>query len=221
MAEAQAPSGRRAGKKPRVRAGIGRRGGSGRVRRHPGLVLLIIFAIAALAILAAGLLAVSLTIFATSRAGSFAPRPPASDRAGSAAASGLVGRPIDGTIVAVSVAESLIAIQPSVGAPVQASVTASSNITRGGAKADLASLIPGEAVIVTFTAGPAGTLVVSQLQDIESIPTNTPSPTPTPFYTPTPTATPTPSAAPSPSGAPVSPAPSAAPTPGGGPPTPN
>ncbi|MHB1525432.1 MAG: hypothetical protein ACYCZN_03995 [Candidatus Dormibacteria bacterium] len=220
MAEAQATSGRRAGKKPRVRARIGRHRAAARIRHRSGLALLIIFTIAALGVLAAGLLAASLTIFATNPGGSSQPSPSASNHGAKSATSSLVGRPIDGTIVAVSVTESLIAIQPSVGTTVQASVTASSNITRGGVKASLASLIPGEAVIVTFAAGPGGTLVVTQLQDIESVPTNTPSPTPTPFYyyypTPTPSApvTPTPSAAPSPGGPPSPPG-------NGGPPTPN
>jgi len=215
VAEAQAPSERRAGKRPRVRAGIGRRRGRERVRRHSGLLVLTVFAIAALAILGVGLLAASLTIFASNPTGASAPRPAASGGGGAGANSSLVGTPVDGTIVAVSVAENLIAIQPSVGAPVQALVTSSSSLTRGGLKVNLASLIPGESVIVTFKAGPGGTLVVAQLQDIESVPTNTPSPTPTPYYY----YTPTPSPAPRPSSA--APSPPAVPTPGGGPPTPS
>ncbi len=212
--------GRRAGKKPRIRAGIGRHRGAARIRRHSGLTLLIVFTIAALGVLAAGLLAASSTIFATNPAGSFQPSPSTSSHGATSAPSGLVGRPIDGTIVAVSVTESLIAIQPSAGTAVQASVTASSNITRGGTKASLASLIPGEAVIVTFAAGPGGTLVVTQLQDIESVPTNTPSPTPTPSYTPTPSPTPTASVTPTPSAAPSSGGPPSPPG-KGGPPSPN
>lgn len=214
MAEVQAPSGRREGKNPRVRAGIGRRKRSERIRRHSGLALLIIFAVAALAVLAAGLLAASLTIFASNSPHPSAPRSPASHQGSGGANSSLVGTPIDGTIVAVSAAENLIAIQPSVGSPVQALVNSSSIITRGGAKVGLGSLIPGESVIVTFTSGAGGTLVVAQLRDIESVPTNTPSPTPTPFYSPT--YTPAPSVEPTPPS--PSPTPSTGPTPGGGPP---
>ena len=214
MAEVQAPSGRREGKSPRVRAGMGRRKRSDRLRRRSGLAVLIIFALAALAVLAAGLLAASLTIFASTPPQPSSPRSQASNPGTGGANSSLVGTPIDGTILAVSAAENLIAIQPSVGSPVQALVDSSSSITRGGAKVGLASLIPGEAVIVTFTSGAGGTLVVAQLRDIESVPTNTPSPTPTPFYYPSPSVEPTPgSTSPNPS-------PSTGPTPGGGPPSP-
>ena len=209
MAEVRAPSGRREGKRPRVRAGIGRRRRADRVRRRSGLALLILFAVAALAVLAAGLLAASLTNFASNPAHPSAARSPVSNQGAGAANSSLVGTPIDGTIVAVSAAENLIAIQPSVGSPVQALVNSSSNITRGGAKVGLASLIPGESVIVTFTSGPGGTLVVARLQDVESVPTNTPSPTPTPFYTPALSVAPTPG-----SGPPI-PSPSTGPAPGG------
>lgn len=215
MAEVQAPSGRREGKSPRVRAGMGRRKRSDRVRRRSGLAVLIIFALAALAVLAAGLLAASLTIFASPPSHPSSPRSQASTPGTGAANSSLVGTPIDGTILAVSAAENLIAIQPSVGSPVQALVDSSSSITRGGAKVGLGSLIPGEAVIVTFTSGAGGTLVVAQLRDIESVPTNTPSPTPTPFYF-----YPSPSVEPTPSPTSPNPSPSTGPTPGGGPPSP-
>ncbi len=185
-------------KRPRVRARVGRRQRRPFVIRRPGTTGLILFAIAALAVLAVGILAASLTVFA--------PPAPSNQGVGSGptptpASSGLVGHPIDGTLLAVSVATGTVAIQPSSGTAVEATVTAQSKITRGGAAAPLASLIPGEAVVVTFASGPGGTLVVLQLQDIISLPTNTPSPTFTP--TPTPTSEPTPS--PSPTASPGSP----------------
>jgi hypothetical protein len=145
---------------------------------------LFLLALIALGLLAAGLLAAHLTIFASggspSRGAAGAKLVPSR----TPAAGALIGSPVDGTILAVSVAENLIAIQPDSGAPVEALVTASSKITRGGAAASLASLIPGEAVIVTFSAGPGGALVVSYLQDIESVPTNAPSPTYVPYSPP-------------------------------------
>lgn len=177
--------------KTRVRARVGRRQRRPLILRRPGTVGLILFAVAALGVLAIGLLAAALTIFAPvhpagrNRAAASTPTP---------ASSGLVGRPIDGTLVAVSVSSSLIAVQPASGNPVEATVTSTSKITRAGATVPLASLIPGEAVVVTFAAGPGGTLVVTQLQDIISLPTNTPSPT----FTPQPTFTPTPTSEPSP-----------------------
>ncbi len=141
-------------------------------------------ALVAIGLLAAGLLAARLTIFATGGSpgpgiGAAKPTPSRSSIPG-----GLIGSPVDGTILAVSVAENLIAIQPDSGAPVQAVVTASSKITRGGSPATLASLIPGEAVVVTFSPGPGGTLVVAKLQDIESVPTNAPSPSYVPYSPP-------------------------------------
>lgn len=153
--------------------------------------LLLIFAVCCLAVLAAGLLAASQTIFA--------PVPPPSKHGSgspgstSTATAGLVGRPIDGTITALSVANSVIAIQPDAGQPVQASVVPTSKITLAGKPAQLGSLIPGEAVVVTFAKGTKGGLVVEQLQDIQSVPTNTPSPTYQPTPTPRPTAPPQPS----------------------------
>ena len=192
----KAPPGTR--KRPRVRARVGRAQRRPFVLRRPGTTGLILFAIAALAVLAVGILAASLTIFA--------PPAPSNQGVGSGstptpASSGLVGHPIDGTLLAVSVAAGTVAIQPSSGTAVEATVTAQSKITRGGAAAPLSSLIPGEAVVVTFASGPAGTLVVVQLQDIISLPTNTPSPTFTP--TPTPSLEPTPR--PSPTASPGSP----------------
>ncbi len=219
MAEAQVPQGRRSVRRPRTRAKVGRRR-----PQHGSLWGLtrgafLIFALVALGLLAAGLLAASLTIFAsggpTPKSSSVAKLGPTK----TPAASSLVGAPVDGTILALSVAQSLIAIQPAAGRPVEALVTSSSKITRGGAPATLSSLIPGEAVIVTFSAGSQGTLIVARLQDIESVPTNTPSPTyvpsyspsyyspaPTPRKSPGPTPTP-PSSSPSPQPVPVSPAP--------------
>ena len=193
---ASAPGARR----PRVRARVGRRQRRPFVLRRPGTTGLILFAIAALAVLAVGILAASLTVFA--------PPAPSNQGAGASAtptpaSSGLVGHPLSGTLLAVSVASSLVAIQPASGTAVEATVTPQSKITRGGAPASIASLIPGEAVVVTLAPGPAGTLVVVQLQDIISLPTNTPSPT----FTPTPTAAPAESPTPPPTVPPGTPPP--------------
>lgn len=208
MAEAQVPEGRRAARKPRRRASAARRSPARRIRRDVGFGLVIILVIAALGVLAAGMVAASLTIFASaggsgshSRAGSIHP-------SASPSVSSLVGSPINGTIVAVSVAENLVAIQPSAGAPIQAFVNSNSKITRGGAASSLSALIPGEAVVVTFSQGPNGTLLVAQLNDVESLPTNTPSPTftPTPFASPTAQDSPGPGPSPQP---PITPNPTA------------
>ncbi len=182
-------------RRPRVRARVGRRQRRPFVLRRPGTTGLILFAIVALAVLAVGVLAASLTVFA--------PPTPTNQGVGSGstptpASSGLVGHPIDGTLLAVSLVSGTVAIQPSSGTAVEATVTAQSKITRGGAAAPLSSLIPGEAVVVTFASGPGGTLVVVQLQDIISLPTNTPSPT----FTPTPSPTQEPPPSPSPTASP-------------------
>ncbi|MHB1575816.1 MAG: hypothetical protein ACYCX9_04775 [Candidatus Dormibacteria bacterium] len=190
MAEAQAPEGSRSGRRPRTRARVGRRRPKRAVRQGLTRGAFLLLALVALGLLAAGLLAARLTIFASGgspHTGATAAKltPTRTSSPGT-----LIGTPIDGTILALSVAENLIAIQPDSGAPVEATVTANSKITRGGSPATLGGLIPGEAVIVTFSAGPHGTLVVARLQDIESVPTNTPSPTyvpnPLPAYYPTP-----------------------------------
>jgi hypothetical protein len=99
--------------------------------------------------------------------------------------------------------QNLVAIQPDGGDQVQASVTAKSAITRGGAAVPISELISGDSVIVTFSQGPSGTLVVQNLEDIETVPTNVPNfplvpePTPTPTPSPSPTTFPFPSPAPS------------------------
>lgn len=179
-------------RRPRVRARVGRRQRRPLVLRRPGTTFLVVFAVVCLGALTVGLLAASQTIFAP------AP-PPSKHSAGflggtSPANSGLVGRPIDGTILALSVANSVVAIQPDSGPPIQAAVLPTSKITLAGKAAQLGSLIPGEAVVVVFAKGSSGQLVVAQLQDIVSVPTNTPSPTFVP--TPTPRPTPTPPASP-------------------------
>ncbi len=200
MAEAQVPEGRRVVRKPRRRASAARKSPARRLRRHFGVGLTILLIIAALGLLAAGLIAASLTIFGRAGATSTHSRAGAIHPTSSPSVSSLVGSPINGTIVAVSVSENLVAIQPSAGAPIQAFVNASSKITRGGAAAPLSSLIPGEAVVVTFSQGPNGTLLVAVLNDVESLPTNTPSPTftPTPQYSATPSPTTGPGASPQP-----------------------
>ncbi|MHB1640267.1 MAG: hypothetical protein ACYCUD_10595 [Candidatus Dormibacteria bacterium] len=218
MAEVQGPRARPSVRRPRTRAKVGHRrpqhGRLGGVTR--GAFLL--FALVALGLLAAGLLAARLTIF-----GSVGTTPQSSAAAKlsptkTPAVSSLVGAPVDGTILALSVAQSLIAIQPAAGQPVEALVTSGSKITRGGAPATLSSLIPGEAVIVTFSAGPHGTLIVARLQDIESVPTNTPSPTYVPSYSPSYYPTPTQTKPPKSKVTPPTSQPSPGPVPGSSPP---
>jgi hypothetical protein len=196
-------------KRTRRRAGIRTRARRAVGLRHPWLLLLIILGIASLGVLAVGLVTISLTIFSVGKSGP-AQKHPSSTHSPTQALSDLVGRPIDGTVVAVSVDTNVIAIQPDTGNPVQADVNARSKITKSGAAASLASLIPGDAVIVTFTQTSSGALLVAQLQDIVSLPTNRPTPTPTRYPTfapyPLPTAS-NPVAKPSPAvpGGPVSP----------------
>lgn len=192
MAEAQAQEGSRSQRRPRSRARVKRQQRRGGLRWGLSRGVFGLFALVALGLLAAGLLAARFTIFASNgppahRAARLAPST-------TPAASVPIGSPVDGTILAVSVAQSLIGIQPASGSPVEATVTATSKLTRGGRPATLGSLIPGEAVIVTFAVGPHQTLVVAELQDIESVPTNTPSPSyaayaPPPYY---PSSAPTP-----------------------------
>jgi hypothetical protein len=156
------------------------------VLRRPWLLLLIVFGLACVGVLAVGLTTLSLTILSVGRVAPARKLPAGTSSPSQTAVSTLVGRPIDGTLVAVSAATNVVAIQPDTGNPVQATVNASSKITRAGATATITSLIPGEAVIVTFTQTPNGALLVTQLQDIVSLPTNTPTPTPTqyPYFQP-------------------------------------
>ncbi len=174
-----------------------------------GLLALIFFAIIALSVLGVGLGIASLTIFAVGNSpGKGNAAAAISPHSSPSSSSSLVGRQIDGTIVGLWLDANLIAIQPAGGEPVQATVTAKSVLTRGGVATTLGDLISGEAVIVTFSQGPKGTLVVANLQDIETVATNRPSGslTPVPNVTPTPTATPTPTPNPGPS-VPFSPSP--------------
>jgi hypothetical protein len=190
-------------KAPRIRAGRNLKERHNFVSFHGhGLIALIFFAIVSLSVLGVGLAVASVTIFAVGRNSAssqqirvISPTPTPST------VSSLVGHPVDGTLVAVWVDENLVAIQPEGGEPVQATVTAKSTITRGGAPVPISELISGDSVIVTFSQGAKGTLVVQTLQDIETVPTNTPSATPVPERTPglTPSATPTPQPVPSPS----------------------
>ncbi len=181
-----------------------------------GLLALLFFAIISLSVLGVGLGVASLTIFAVGNS-------PGKSHAGAvvspstspSSANSLVGRPIDGTIVGIWLQENLIAIQPQGQQPIQATVTAKSVITRGGAASTLGDLISGDAVVVTFSQGPKGSLLVASLDDIETVPTNTPKGSLTPLPnvtatpTPTPIATPTPTAGPSPSGPVPGPVPTA------------
>jgi len=187
-------------KAPRLRAGRRLRERHNFVGFHGhGLLALIFFAIIALSVLGVGLGLASLTIFSVGRTANTrglavlgGPTPSPS------ATSGLVGRPIDGTIVGLWVDKNLIAIQPAGGQPIQATVNTKSTLTLGGATATLPDLIPGDAVIVTLSQGSDGTLVVLTLQDIQTVPTNTPSAPPTPIHTapPAPSAEPVPTASP-------------------------
>jgi len=217
LAEAQAPQDRLQVRKPRTRAGIARRRPGGRAKRHLGLGGFLLFAIVALGVLAGGLLAASQTIFAGNAPSGGRAQHGALAPTKTPATSSLVGSPLDGTILAVSLAENTIAIQPVNGAAIQVTVTAGSKLTKDGAAVSLASLIPGEDCVVTLSQGPGGTLVVQQLQDIVSIPTNTPSPTyfPTSTYFPTPTYSPRPTPAVHPSPGPPTPSGPGTPLPGG------
>lgn len=219
MTVARPSAGRPPAKRSRQRAGVRARARRAAGLRHPWLLLLIILGLASLGVLAVGLVTISLTIFSVGKAGP-SQKQPASTHTPAQALTDLVGRPIDGTVVAVSVDTNVIAIQPDSGNPVQAEVNASSKITKSGAATTIASLIPGDAVIVTFTQTSSGALLVAQLQDIVSLPTTTPTPTPTPYptfvpYYPSPGAsTPVPTPGPPVPGGPVSPS-NPVPSPGG------
>ncbi|MGC1909069.1 MAG: hypothetical protein WA809_05645 [Candidatus Dormiibacterota bacterium] len=203
MAETRLPRARAARRRvPRLRAGRHMRERHNFIGFHGhGLLALIFFAIIALSVLGVGLGIASLTIFAV---GSSPSKNQAavgiSPSSSPTSTNSLVGHQIDGTIVGIWIAPNLIAIQPAGGEPVEATVTTKSVLTRGGATATLDDLIPGDAVIVTFSQGPKRTLLVATLQDIETVPTNTPSGslTPLPNVTPTPTATPPPTPTPTP-----------------------
>jgi len=210
LAETRLPRAKAARRRvPRLRAGRHRRERHNFIGFHGhGLLALIFFAIIALSVLGVGLGIASLTIFAVGNT-------PSNNQAAvgispsssPSPTNSLVGHPVDGTIVGIWIAPNLIAIQPAGGEPVEATVTTKSVVTRGGATATLDDLIPGDAVVVTFSQGPKGTLLVANLQDIETVPTNTAGGalTPLPNVTPTPSATafptPTPSSGPSSSAA--------------------
>lgn len=203
MAETQLPRGKAVRRKvPRLRAGRHLRDRHNFIGFHGhGLLALIFFAIISLSVLGVGLGIASLTIFAVGNSpGKGHAAVATSPKASPSSVTSLVGQPIDGTIVGLWLDENLIAIQPAGGEPVQATVTAKSVLTRGGVATTLGDLISGEAVIVTFSAAPKGTLVVVNLQDIETVPTNTPSGslTPLPNVTPTPIAAPIPTSTPGP-----------------------
>lgn len=199
MAETKPKGQKPEGRKPsRIRAGRNRRERHNLVSFHGhGLLALIIFAILSLSVLGVGLAVASLTIFSVGRGGHItvptsvenSPTPSASS------ISELVGKQINGTLVGVWVDKNLVVIQPQGGQPVQALVTAKSSITRGGVPTPVSELISGDAVVVTFVAGPKSVLEVGTLNDVETVPTNTPPPTATPARTanpiPAPTALPT------------------------------
>jgi len=210
LADTQLPSRNTAARKgkPRLRAGRNLKERHNFIGFHGhGLLALIFFAIVALSVLGVGLGVASVTIFSIGKV------PPGRHSAGltspssSPSASALIGHPIDGTIVGISVGENQLAIQPAGEQPVLATVTAKSVITRAGAASSLGLLIPGDAVIVTFGAGPKGSLVVVTLDDVVTVAGYQPNAplTPLPGVTPTPTARPTPepTPTPAPTGSPV------------------
>lgn len=193
---------------PRVRAGRRLQERHNFVGFHGhGLLALIFFAIIALSVLGVGLGIASLTIFAVGNTPGKSHAAAVTSPSSSASVDALVGHPIDGTIVGLWDGANLIAIQPAGEEPVQATVTAKSVLTLAGASTSLNDLISGDAVIVTFGQGPKGTLVVTTLDDIQTVPTNSggSSVTPLPNVTPTPTAAPPPP--PSPSAGPSLPTP--------------
>jgi hypothetical protein len=205
LAETRLPRGKTATRKaPRLRAGRHLKERHNFVGFHGhGLLALIFFAIVALSVLGVGLGIASLTIFAVGTgSGPTRPTVAISPSKSPAAANSLVGRPIDGTVMGLWVDENLIAIQPAGSQTVQATVTTKSALTRGGAAAVLSDLIPGDAVVVTFSQGPKDTLLVASLQDVETVPTNAPSgplsPVPNVTSAPAPTLVPTPTPTPAP-----------------------
>jgi hypothetical protein len=206
LAETQLPTGKTAARKgKRLRAGRNLKERHNFIGFHGhGLLALIFFAIAALSVLGVGLGVASVTILSIGKVPGRTHGAVITSPSSSPSASALVGHPIDGTIVGISLGENQIAIQPAGEQPVLASVTAKSAITRAGAASSLGLLIPGDAVIVTFGQGPKGTLLVVTLQDIVTVPTSQPNAplTPLPGVTPTPTPRPTPAATPPPSSPP-------------------
>lgn len=204
MADTQLPSRNTAARKgkPRLRAGRNLKERHNFIGFHGhGLLALIFFAIIALSVLGVGLGVASVTIFSIGKVPSgkhsaVLTSPSTSTPANAA----LIGHPVDGTIVGISLGENQLAIQPAGEQTVLATVTAKSVITRAEATSSLGLLIPGDAVIVTFGAGPKGTLLVVTLDDIVTVATSQPHGplTPLPGVTPTPTATPTPTPTPQP-----------------------
>jgi hypothetical protein len=208
LADTQLPRGNTAARKgkPRLRAGRNLKERHNFIGFHGhGLLALIFFAIAALSVLGVGLGVASVTIFSIGKVPTGRHSAALTSPSSSPTASALIGHPVDGTIVGISLGENQLAIQPAGEQTVLATVTAKSVITRAGATSSLGLLIPGDAVIVTFGAGTGGTLLVVTLDDIVTVPTShpnapltplpgvTPTPTPTPAPTPSPAPTPTPS----------------------------
>jgi hypothetical protein len=208
LADTQLPSRNTAARKgkPRLRAGRNLKERHNFIGFHGhGLLALIFFAIAALSVLGVGLGVASVTIFSIGKVPAGKHSAVLTSPSSSPSTSALIGHPVDGTIVGISLGENQLAIQPAGEQPVLATVTATSVITRAGATSSLGLLIPGDAVIVTFGAGPKGSLLVVNLDDIVTVAGNqpnapitplpgvTPTPTPTPAPTPTPNPTPTPS----------------------------
>ncbi len=180
-------------KAPRIRAGRNRKERHNLVSFHGhGLLALIIFAILALSVLGVGLAVASLTIFSVgNQQPGAAPVRGDSPSATPSSISSLIGHPVNGTLIGVWVDKNLVVIQPQGGQPVQALVTAKSQLSRGGSPVPISELISGDAVVVTFVAGPRETLEVATLNDVETLPTNTPNTTLAPSYPPTPTPRPT------------------------------
>jgi hypothetical protein len=203
VAETQLPTRKTAARKgkPRLRAGRNLKQRHNFIGFHGhGLLALIFFAICALSVLGVGLGVASVTIFSIGKVPAGRHAAVGTSPSSSPSASALVGHPIDGTIVGISLGENQIAIQPAGEQPVLATVTATSAITRLGSSSSLGLLIPGDAVIVTFGAGPKRTLVVVTLQDIVTVAGSRPNAplTPLPGVTPTPTARPSPNPTPTP-----------------------
>lgn len=212
MADTQLPSRNTAARKgkPRLRAGRNLKERHNFIGFHGhGLLALIFFAIAALSVLGVGLGVASVTIFSIGKVPASKHSAALTSPSSSPSASALIGHPVDGTIVGISLGENQLAIQPAGEQPVLATVTAKSVITRAGATSSLGLLIPGDAVIVTFGAGPKGSLLVVNLDDIVTVAGSQPNAplTPLPGVTPTPTATPVPTPTPAPTGSPTGPIP--------------
>jgi hypothetical protein len=211
LADTQLPSRNTAARKgkPRLRAGRNLKERHNFIGFHGhGLLALIFFAIVALSVLGVGLGVASVTIFSIGKVPAGKHSAALTSPNSSPAVSALIGHPVNGTIVGISLGESQLAIQPAGEQPVLATVTAKSVITRAGSTSSIGLLIPGDAVIVTFGAGPHGSLLVVNLDDIVTVAgsqpnaplTPLPGVTPTPTPTPAPTPTPTPGPTPTPSG---------------------